>query len=188
MAKTEKPVFDSLEDLQEALKKSPTETKKGLSNEDLATYALEFGQTKKSVNTLKKDGKDKIVGVIMSGEAVTDEKQTRTGSTSNKGFAESIIEIAEELKKAIKGSNLNPFIKKRGVASIQNGLDKATLYDENLPNKLGIVGSGLTAIALFIDVFIGLDTIPEKIREFRKRKEPVTIDAKEVKPNEPNKK
>lgn len=162
--------YKTLEELQEAVTSKPKYVKDTLSNEVLAKHINSFGQSKKAISTLKGYDKNKLFKIILNGESL-DEKPAKNGSSDNKGIAVSIIDGANELKKSLHNTPLTPYVKKSATDSLQNGLDKATLHNDGLSTKLGAFGGFLAIVALFIDVFIGFDQIPAKLKAFKQKKD-----------------
>ena len=159
----------NFEEFQDQVKNKPATIKKNFKNDALANIIIDAGQSKKSFSTLKAYSKDDLFKIVLNGEQDS-KPAAKVGSSNNKDMIDTFIDGIEEIKIEIHGSKLNKFVKKTATSVSRNLLDKFTMDNDDLTDKLGWVGNIISYGMLILDVFVGIDKIPAKVKEFKEKK------------------
>ena len=136
---------------------------------DLHDYMIEKGFTNLKKSTLKSKTKPQLKAIILEGANPMEEKpKVKSANNGTNGLASDVINVLDELKKELKGSNLNKFIKERAIKSIESILNK--IEDTSKLDNLGTIGNVLIFVLTLLDVFVDIKTIPKKIRAFKEKR------------------
>lgn len=124
----------------------------------------------KSVNSLKTMSKDNLKKEVLEGLEIPLKNQAKKPIvTVNASFAHDVVEVLNNFKLELQGTALNPFLAKQAIKAIDSLINK--LEDKNKLENLGMIGNGVILLFTVIDTFIDIKTIPQKIKDFKAKRE-----------------
>lgn len=138
--------------------------------EAIAHYATTKNLVKQSFNSLKVMSKDKLLDLILESQnpATAEKSVIKSSSNNSEALANDLIEILNQIKKDIQNKPLNKVIHNQAIKSLSKLINR--IEDDKTLENVGLVGNIIVLIITFIDTFIDIKTIPQKIKEFREKR------------------
>lgn len=173
------PILEiEIDDVVNEIKTNWTAFKDKYTLKDFSSYVVEKKLTTLKATSLKGKTKDQYKEIILKGAAGEDVPMPRANKT-NDNFAGSLVGILSDIKKEIHKTDINPLLKKWLTSVFNKLLNK--LEDDQKIEQMGMMGNILVFALVGLDVFVNLESIPKKIKEFREKREKLKAGQNEQK-------
>lgn len=155
----------NIQEVKESLGTNRKKTKDSYKQEHWVEIIKKAKCTKKADGTISSYSKDMLIDLLLKGD---EEQAPRKSPTDKKvtSMTKTIIESANNLKKAAHGTELNPWIEENAEKALDAGIEMLQEQDESIIDNMGNVGIALGLAGLVIDTLFSTEKLAVKGQEY----------------------